>query len=172
MPNQRKINIVSDLADKLGKAKSFVLTDYRGLTHKQIEELKKSLQKAQAEFLVVKNTLLLRAMSNHQLPMTNDQLTGPTGVLFSYADEIAPLKILAKSIKSLSLPKIKLGYFDKKELSLSEVNRLITLPSKDVLLTQLAAQMKSPLFGLHRALSWNMQKLVFVLSSIKQKGVN
>lgn len=170
MPNQRKIDIVTDLTDKIGKAKSLIFTDYRGLTHKQLEELKKSLKKVQAEFLVIKNTLLTKALSksNHPLPTTNDQINGPTAVLFSYEDEIAPLKILAKSIKTLTLPKIKLGFLDKKELAVADVNRLITLPTRDVLLGQLVAQMKSPLYGLHRALSWNMQKLVFVLSQVRQ----
>lgn len=174
MPNQRKIAIVSGLIEKLERAKSLILADYRGLTHKQLEELKKSLKKAQAEFLVIKNTLLLKAMSqsglanSQQQPTANSQVSGPTAVLFSYEDEIAPLKILAKFIKTLSLPKIKLGFLGKKELSAVDVNRLITLPTRDVLLSQLVAQMKSPLFGLHRALSWNIQRLVFVLSQIKK----
>ncbi len=173
MPNQRKIDIVKNISDKLARAKSLVFTDYRGLTHKQLEGLKKALKKAEAEFLVIKNTLLTKAMfqsgfTNDLSPNTNHQIDGPTAVLFSYADEIAPLKILAKAIKSFSLPHIKLGFWANKELSVADVNRLITLPTKDALLGQLAAQMKSPLYGLHRALSWNTQKLVLVLSQIKK----
>ncbi len=70
-------------------------------------------------------------------------------------------------IKELHLPTIKFGYLDGRSLSDKEVIRLSALPAKPVLQAQLLGQMMSPIQGLHRALSWNMQGLVMALSAIR-----
>jgi len=99
---QKKEKIVQELTDKIQKAKSLIFTNYQGLTHKQIEELKKSLKDFNAELVVTKNTLLKLAlkMENGKWKMENDEgLANPTATLFVYDDVIAPLKQIAKTIK-------------------------------------------------------------------------
>ena len=54
-PNQKKENAISEIKGNLDRAKAFVLTDYKGLTHKQLEDLRKSLKKVEAEYKIVKN---------------------------------------------------------------------------------------------------------------------
>lgn len=173
MANQRKIDQVKELSDKLSKGKAIILTDYRGLTHKQLEDIKKNLKKTEADFIVAKNSLLAKAFGFTHLKdfseVIKKEVTGPTAVLIAKADEITPLKELFKFIKTLSLPQIKFGYLADKQVSGEEISRLVKLPTRNVLLAQLVGQMKSPLYGLHRSLNWNLQKFVMVLNSVKNK---
>jgi large subunit ribosomal protein L10 len=154
------------------------LTDYRGLTHQQLEQLKRALKKVEAEFLVVKNTLLGIALEVKDPKVQSfkdakdklkEELKNPTAVLFAFGDELAAVKELAKSIKNIQLPKIKIGLFSGKLTTASDFTRLASLPDRQVLLAILAMRLKSPLYGLHYALSWNLQRLVIALNSVKNK---
>lgn len=170
MKKENKVKVVEELKEKLSKAKSFVLTDYRGLTHRQIEKIKRALKETGADFLVTKNTLLTLALQ--QIPDSKFQipdLTGPTATLFSYQDEIAPLSTLARFIKNFGLPKIKVGILGEKVLTGEEILRLASLPSREVLLTQLVRSLRSPFYRTTYTLNWNIQKLILVLN---KKGKN
>ncbi|HUD43973.1 MAG TPA: 50S ribosomal protein L10 [Patescibacteria group bacterium] len=173
---QKKMQLVDELSLKVGKAKGMVFTDYTGLTHQQIEGLKRAVKKLNAEFVVTKNTLLKRSLGeliNHKSSIINPDseavFNQPTATLFAYADLVEPLKVLAKSIKDINLPLYKAGLLDGQMLSAQEVEKLSTLPAKSVLQAQLLGIMKSPIQNLHRALNWNMQSLVMTLHAIELK---
>lgn len=195
-PNrQRKEKIVAKLADKVAKTKGLVFANYQGLTHKQLEDLKKKLKAANAELVVTKNTLLKLSLLNSkqrdsgvadtpqndvilasparagrvQNPFRISDFQGPTATLFLYGDPIGPLKELAKTIKRLNLPTVKFGIIDNQSLTSEQVLKLATLPSREALLTQLVFSLKSPILGLHRALNWNLQKFVMTLKTISGK---
>lgn len=168
-PNRaKKEKIVAELAEKVNRAKGFVFTGYQGLTHKQLEGLKKAVKTLDADFVATKNSLILKAMENCKLKIENS-LKDATATLFLYGDPVMPLKALAKMIKELSLPTIKFGILDGAQMTGEQLLKLSTLPTREVLLTQLAVGLKSPIFGLHRALNWNMQKLVMTLKAIEIK---
>lgn len=176
MATQKKIDTVAELTDKLLKAKTFVLADYRGLKHKQLEELRKLLKNVEGEFVVAKNRLFKRALredSGHALGDKAKELEShlheTTALLFSYADEVVPLKELLKFFKIAGFGKAKAGYFDGQVFGEAQVMRLSTIPSRQVLLTQLAGQLNAPIQGLHRALSWNLSELVYALNAVKEK---
>lgn len=164
MATQRKIATVADLASKLSRATSVVLADYRGLKHKQMEDLRKLLQKSQADLTVVKNRLLLRALGD-KAESFKDALNDTTAALFAYADEVAPLKELVKFFKTAGVGKMKIGLVGSQTLSETDLSRLATLPSREVLLGKLVSQLNAPIQGLHYALSWNINKLVWVLKA-------
>lgn len=173
---QKKIELVGQLEEKVKRARALVLADYRGLTHKQLEALKKALKALEAELVVTKNTLLKRALdlsTLNSLPAGRQgqlsTLEGPTATLFAYGDVLAPLKELAKTIKTLKLPIIKIGFLEGKSLTGEEVLRLATLPPREVLIAQVVGAMKTPINGLHRALTWNLQRLVLTLKAIEGK---
>lgn len=169
-PNkQKKQAIVVELADKVGRAHALVFTNYQGLTHKQIEEFKKSVIKLEAEYAITKNTLLKRALENDKLPITNYELNNPTATLFLYGDPIAPLKALAKMFKDLQRPTVKFGIIEGQLLDEKQVLKFATLPPKEILIAQVIGMLQSPISGLHRSLNWNLQKLVMTLSAISQK---
>lgn len=150
------------------KAKSMIFTNYQGLTHQQLERLKKTAKKLQAEYITTKNTLLKRALGN-KIDVEKEKFVEPTATLFIYNDIAAPLKELSKIIKELNLPKIKFGILEGKILTEKEISKIATLPPLPILRAQLLGQMKAPISGIHRALNWNMQKLVLTLNAIKDK---
>lgn len=167
MPTQKKIDTVNNLTDKFSRAKSVVLADYRGIKHKQLEDLRKLLKTKDAELVVSKNSFLSRAFGD-QAKQLESSLTEATAALFAFADEIAPLKELLKFFKQVGLGKTKAGLLGKQVLSEAEITRLSTLPTKEVLLATLAARLKGPISGLHYGLRYNLQAFVTVLGNIKK----
>lgn len=174
---QKKIDSVTELKTKIDKSKSLFLADYKGLTHQQMEQLKKALKKVEAEFVVTKNTLLKIALKESlKLKDQKDaisefekNLVNSTASLFTYGDEIAAIKEMAKFIKTRELPKIKMGLFSDKIASDKDFTQLANLPAREVLLSMLVSRLQSPISELHYALNWNLQRFVTVLGNIKDK---
>jgi large subunit ribosomal protein L10 len=109
-------------------------------------------------------------MENGKLKIENDEVfKGPTGTMLIYGDIVSPLKQLAKTIKDLGLLNVKLGIIENKFLTGEQVLKISTLPTREVLLAQVATGLKSPISGLHRTLSWNIHQLVLTLKSIETK---
>lgn len=167
---QKKEALVAEYVEKVEKAKGIVFANYQGLTHLQLEAMKKALKKTEAEFVAAKNTLLLRALEGKvDVTAEKDKFSQPTGALFIYNDIVAPLKELTKTIKELSLPTIKFGILEGQIISDKDVVKLSNLAPLPVLRAQLLGQMIAPISGLHRALNWNLQKLALTLNAIKDK---
>lgn len=184
-PNrQRKEKIVALLTDKVSRSKGMVFINYQGLTHKQLEDLKKRVKAANAELVVTKNTLLKLALLNSKLEARNSKhlsvsdFQRPTATLFLYADPIEPLRQLAKTIKEFNLPfglaqaglAIKFGILDQEALTSEQVLKISALPSRQILLTQLVFSLKSPISRFHRSLNWNLQKFVMTLRAIESQN--
>lgn len=169
---QKKEVLVSELSERVERAKAFVFTNYQGLTHQQIEGLKRASKKLNAEYVVVKNTLMLRSLEKFGLSDEDKKhFEQPTATLFIYDDVIEPLKELQKVVKQFQLPSVKMGIFENSPISAEQVVKLSNLPTLPILRGQLLGMMMSPVQGLHRALSWNMQSLVMTLNAIaKSKG--
>lgn len=167
----KKEQVVAELLEKIEKAKGIVFTNYQGLTHQQIENLKKALKTQEAEYVNTKNTLLKRALEEKNHKLDDSALQNPTATLFIYNDIIGPLKQLTKTIKEFTLPTIKFGILDGKLMTDQEIVKLSTLAPLPVLRAQLLGTMKAPISGLHRALNWNLQKLVMTLKAVEQKKV-
>jgi large subunit ribosomal protein L10 len=166
---QKKIETVEKLVEKLQKAKALVFANYQGLTHKQLEDLKKKIRPLEAEMEVTKNTLLKRALDKTgDLKLVEDEkaLDQPTVTMFIYNDLVEPLKHLAKVIKELNIPTIKFGILDKKSISSEQVLKLASLPPKEVLLAQLFGNMKSPISNFVLVLNSTTQKFVMTLGAI------
>ena len=169
---EKKMAVVASLSEKFGKAKAVVFTNYQGLTHKQIEGLKKAIKPLEAEYIVAKNSLLQRSAKETNLKFEGEHLLeGQTGTLFLYNDVLSPLKALAKVIKELNLPSVKFGIMEGNFMAGEQILKLSTLPTREVLLSQLVFSLKSPITNLHRALSWNLNRLVLTLKSIEAKKV-
>ena len=164
---EKKQQIIASLVEKMKSAKTIVFTNYQGLTHKQLEEFKKQIKTMDSDYVVAKNTLVLRSAKDANVTIEDENsIQGPTGTMFIYEDFVAPLKALAKIIKDLGLPQVKVGIMDGKMLTKEDVAKLASLPSKEILLAQLVGVLKGPIFGLHRSLNWNIQKLVMTLDAV------
>lgn len=163
--------IVEEIKLNLDNSSSIVLTDYQGLTHKQLEEFKKQLKVANTKFAITKNTLLkisLSSSKNFADKISDEALNAPTATLFITGDPIEALKALQKLSKETGLPKIKVGVVDGSTLDESQIIKLASLPNKQTLLTQLVGTLNSPIQGLVVVLNGNIQKLALVLNAIAQ----
>lgn len=168
---QQKEEQVTKLTEKLGRAKAVVFADYKGLTMKQLSDLRNKLREVNSEFTITKNTLLSRALpaSSFQFPSSN--LEGPTATLFAYDDEISPIKLLVKTLKDAALGKIKSGFLGDQSLDEARILELSTLPTKDELRGKTVGVLVAPLQGMVSVLQGNLRNLVYALNEIqKQRG--
>lgn len=156
---QKEENL-KELRDKFSRAKSVVFADYRGMTMKQLSDLRDKLRDQDAEFTVTKNTLLERATQN-------TTFEGPTATLFAYDDEISPIKLLVKALKDAGIGKVKAGLLGTETLDEFKVNQLAQLPTKDELRVKIVGVLIAPLQGMVSVLQGNLRNLVYALSEIQ-----
>lgn len=172
MANQKKQTIVAGLNQKLQNTKVLVLADYSGLSVAKINQLRNDIKKAGGEFGVAKNTLLFRASQGTPIKFNRGELNGPTAALWINQEDPAAIKALTEFAKKTDdLPKIKFGYWAGELMDAEKINRLASLPTKEVLLSNLIGQLKSPLYGLVCALNWNVTKLVRTVSAIRDSRI-
>lgn len=169
MATQKKIDTVKDLEQKLEKAQALVLADYRGIKHKQLEDLRRELKKTGGELAVTKNRLLARALGEEKASLLAESLEQPTALLLSYEDIVGPVKTLIQFFKEAGAGTTKAGLLGDKVMTEKDITALSKLPSREVLLGSLAGQLMAPLSGLHYAMSWNIRKLGYALNAIKEK---
>lgn len=173
MPKTRaqKEEAVVKLKEKLGRAKALVFADYKGLTMKQLSQLRNALRNENAQFLITKNTVLSRALPASHFSLPTSNLEGPTATLFAYDDAILPIKILVKALKDFAIGKVKLGFLDNEALDEAKIIQLSSLPTKDELRGKVVGVLAAPLQGMVSVLQGNLRNLVYALSEIqKQRG--
>lgn len=167
MPSQKNIQLLEGLKRKVDKATAMFFVDYKGLTHRQMEEARRELSLAESELVVVKNTLLNLALKDKKFNV--EKLEGPHATLFSYKDPIATAKILAGFIKKYGLPKIRFGIFENGIIDESMITKLATLPSREVLIAKFLGTLNAPISGLVYVLGGNIQKLALVLKAVENQ---
>ena len=166
MPTEKKTKIIESLQEQFAKSSAGVLTDYRGLTMAELTALRRKLREAGVEYRVVKNTLAQFAARNAGMEDLPGVITGPVGIAFGYAEMNVPAKVLAEYIKaSKSTLAIKSGFMGDSVLTAKEVEQLATLPSREVLISQVMAGMQSPLVGLVSVLAGPVRGLMGVLQA-------
>jgi large subunit ribosomal protein L10 len=135
---------VAEIVESFNGAAGAVLTDYRGLTVKQLQDLRRSLGE-NANYAVVKNTLTTIAARNAGLSGLDELLAGPTAVAFVKGDPVTAAKGLRDFAKANPALVVKGGVMDGKALSADEMKKLADLESREVLLAKLAGAMKASL---------------------------
>lgn len=164
---------VEELQDKISKAKCCVLTEYRGLTVENLNELRRKIRETGGEYHVVKNTLTNIASEKMGLTGLRDYLSGPTAVAFGFGNESAVVKVLFNFSKKFDNFKIKAGVLDgTRVIDANLLKKISTLPGKEVLLSQLVGGLKGSLSNLVNVLQANLQNLVSVVSELKEKQKN
>lgn len=144
---KQKATVVSEIKEKFENAKSVVLFDYRGLSVAESTELRKKLRETGADYKVYKNTLTKRALGELNIDM-NEYLAGPSAVTFG-TDELSIVKVLNDFAKEHEALELKAGIIEGKVAGLDDLKRYAAIPSRDTLLTMLAAG----LMGIVRDLS-------------------
>ena len=136
---------------------------------KQLSNLRDKLRDVQGELAITKNTLLKRALPASNLQLPTSSIEGPTATLFSFDDEISPIKILVKALKDAALGKIKGGFLGETALDETKILQLATLPGKDELRGKIVGVLAAPLQGIVSVLQGNLRNLVYALSEIKKQ---
>jgi large subunit ribosomal protein L10 len=139
-----KSDAVAELTESFSSATAAVLTEYRGLTVKQLKELRTALG-ADTTYAVVKNTLTKIAAGNAGLDGLDELLAGPTAVAFVGGDPVTAAKALRDFAKAHPALVVKGGVMDGKALTADEIKKLADLESREVLLAKLAGAMKASL---------------------------
>ena len=165
----RKREAITTLADKLSRATSAVITDYRGLSVKELQDLRGQLRKEGVEYVVVKNTLARRAANDAGLAEFTSVLTGPVGLAFGYDDLAAPARLLNNYFKANRRLPIMAGLVEGRVLSADQVKTLADLPSREALLAQLAGTLLSPLTQLAGSLNSVMSNFAATLDAYGKK---
>ncbi|QEN12710.1 50S ribosomal protein L10 [Mycolicibacterium sp. ELW1] len=142
MAKPEKATAVADIAEKFKEATATVVTEYRGLTVSNLAELRRSLG-AGASYTVAKNTLVKRAASEAGVEGLDDLFAGPTAIAFIQGEPVDAAKAIKKFAKENKALVIKGGYMDGRALTVSEVERIADLESREVLLSKLAGAMKA-----------------------------
>ena len=164
MARPEKEQQVALLTDKLRKAKVAVLTDYRGLTVSQMEDLRGRLRGNEVEYRVVKNTLARRAAVESGHDDFQQVLVGPVGIAFGYEDLGAPIKLLNEFVRSTRLKlEIVGGLVEGRVLNPDQLKQLADLPPKDVLISMLAGTILSPIAQLASAINTPLAQLASAL---------
>ena len=164
MPNAKVLSekqaIVAELTEKIQKATSGVIVDYKGITVEEDTKLRKELREAGVNYFVEKNTLLLRAFKNCGLEGFEESLNGTTAIALSNDDQTAPARVLGKFAEAAGDEKfnLKAGYVEGEVYDQAGVTALSKIPSKDVLLAQLVGSLQGPL-----------QKLAATLQAVADK---
>jgi len=144
MSKSERTAAIAEIADKLRESGAAVLTEYRGLTVKQLSQLRNSIRE-HATYAVVKNTLTEKAAAEAGITAFEGQLQGPTAIAFVTGDPVEAAKGLRDFAKANPLLVIKAGVLDGKPLTAEEITKLADLESREVLLAKLAGAMKGSL---------------------------
>jgi large subunit ribosomal protein L10 len=169
MLREKKVQIVSNLADDLSRSTIIIATNYQGLLAKQIADLRNALTKAGIGYHVVKNTLVYRAADQVGKPQLRDIIEGPVALAFGYSDVVNTAKTLNQYIKSAALSlQIRGGLLGERILFPEELASLANLPPREVLISRLLGQLQAPVVTLHNILSFPLRGLLNVLQNKAQ----
>ena len=167
---EQKAEQVELLTEKLKKARVAVLTDYRGLTVAQMQDLRNRLRSADVEFRVVKNTMARRAAAESGNEALEGELKGPIGIAFGYDELGTPAKLLADFVRSTRLKlDIVGGLIEGRVFGPEQVRQLADLPPREVLLAQLLGTLQSPVAQLVATIQAPVQQLVGLLEARKNQ---
>jgi ribosomal protein L10 len=170
MNRDQKQSFVDDFKERVGKAPVFYLTDFTGLSVKDMTQLRMRLRESGAEYLVAKNRLMIRALTDTEIPDITEHLQGPTGVVLGYEGPVSSAKVLTEFAKDHGdRPVFKIGVLDNKILEPSEIARLAKLPPREQLLAQLAGALEGPMAALVGVLEGKVQEMAGILESLRQQ---
>lgn len=151
---------VNEIVERLNRAQSVVIFDYRGLTVSEVTALRVEMRKAGVEYVVLKNTMVERACEQANISDdVKEMLKGPSAFAFGYDDAVAPAKIIKEFIKKTKKCAIKGGIVDNRVTDVAGIEALADLPSREVLIARMLGSMMSPVTGLAIALDQLAKKL-------------
>jgi large subunit ribosomal protein L10 len=164
-----KATIVSELNESFNRAKLAVVADYCGLKVSELQQIRVELRNCDSEIRIAKNTLLKRAVTETNNAALGDDFTGTTAVVMSYADPVAPAKVITKFADDHEKFKIRSAALDGEKINVDKVIALSKLPTKEVLLGQMLSVLNGVPTGLVQVLSGVPRTFVYALQAVKEQ---
>jgi large subunit ribosomal protein L10 len=167
----QKQEMVTTLAEQVGKSQTIYVTDFTGLNVAHITDLRRRLRAVGVEYVVVKNTLAKRALTESQRQQggLEEHLAGPTALVLAGADPVSAAKVLTDFAREFEKPAIKIGLVEGKPVSSAQVKSLAALPSKQQLLAQLGGALQAPMAGFLGVLNGLLYSMVGALEALKEQ---
>jgi large subunit ribosomal protein L10 len=165
----QKKKVIQEILEKIEKAQSVVLVDYRGLNVEEVSELRNKYREAGVEYKVYKNNMMKFAFKEAGLEAFNENLKGPNAVAFSYDDAISAAKVSSEFAKTNEKLEIKAGIVDGDIIDVDGVKALASIPSREVLIAKVLGSLNAPITGFVNVLQGNMRNLVYALNQIAEQ---
>ncbi len=169
-PRPEKVAVVDEVRGKFADSDAALLTEYRGLTVKDLADLRSSIRENGGEYKVYKNTLVRFAVRELNLNDLEDQLTGPTAIAFVKGDAAAVAKSLRDFAKTNQNLVVKGAVLGDKALTAKEATALADLPSREVLLAQIAGLLAAPMSGFASLLQALPRNFAYGLKALVDQG--
>ena len=167
MNRTEKQKIVAELAEKLKGAQALYYTDFTGLNVKRMTDLRRRLRQAGVEYVVIKNTLALRAVNESGL--VAERLRGPTGLVIT-SDPVTAAKVVTEFAKENDQkPAVKGGMFEGRALDVDQVKKLASMPSREQMLAELGAGFQAPMAAFVGALNGLLYMFAGGLEALRQQ---
>ena len=168
MPTEAKRETVAELREALAGSRTLIVSEYRGLTVKEIAEIRRALRKQDVSYRVVKNRLLRIAAQDGVGEALSPLLTGPTAIAFGN-DESATAKAVIEATRPFKQVTITGGVLGDRAIDAKGVTSLASLPSREILLGKLAGGMQAPVATLAGLLVANIRNLGYALSQVRDQ---
>lgn len=165
----RKKEVVAQYEEWVNASRALFVTEYTGMTMKDIEELRRKVREAGGEFHIVKNTLSKLAFTNVGLPLPEGYFEGSTAIGFAFEDAPALAKAMTEFMHNTDFLQVKGGYLGKNPISSDEVKALADLPPLPVVRAQLMGTLLAPANQLARILAEPARQLAAVLKAMGER---
>ncbi len=173
MPRPEKVAAVADIKERIEGSEAVFVTEFRGMTVKQISSLRRSLRDSGADYKVVKMTLARRAIDELGIEGFGDHLVGPSGLTFAKSDPVATAKVLRDLNKDNEKFVVKAGILSGKVILGDQIKALADIEPREVLLARIAGAAKAPLYktaGLMASFTRNAATMFAQLLDKKEDG--
>jgi len=166
-----KKRVAEELTRQVQDHGTIYLTDFTGLNVKAITEFRSLLREQGLGFRVVKNTLMRRALEGLDLPDLTGHLEGPTALIFSESDPVAPARIVKDFARDHDdRPVIKIGVVDRREVGPDQIHRMAGLPSREDLLGSIAGGLTASVGGIAGALSALIRDITHMIGEVAKQN--
>jgi large subunit ribosomal protein L10 len=172
MPTEAKRETVAELRDELAKARTMIVSEYRGLKVKEIAEIRRALRKQDVTYRIVKNRLMRIAAGDSVGAALGPLLVGPTAIAFGNDETSTAKAVLDATRPYARVIKVTGGVLGDRAISAEDVTRLAALPSRDVLLGRLAGGMQAPVATLAGLLAAPLRNLGYALQQVAEQKAN
>jgi len=169
LSKESKQEIIKQINESFKTNPSVFVLEYKGLTVKELENVRKDLKQTNSVLKIAKNTLLKKAAIDTDADQLNDLFIGSTAVAFCSDDSGSALKVFVKSAKQYEQFNIKGGLLEGQLVGLDEIEKISKLPSRIELIAQFMELVNSPMSNLLYSLQNMQTKFLYALEALKDK---